>query len=139
MRSRPSDQSVSEFAAALGRISLGPATFMELAGPDRVAFQARASVNTDPAYYDVVVDPNRFWSDDALRAVTEGIRCPVHVAYGDVAIGGAVPEHEIDALQLAGVAVTRTFFARAAHAISPWESRQFHADVLGFLERVGYQ
>jgi pimeloyl-ACP methyl ester carboxylesterase len=91
---------------------------------------------TDPAFFDVVTNPDRFWTDTEVAEVVRGIRCPLHVAYGDLDRGSLVPVAEIDALASAGVDVSRTHFAGAGHAISPWFTAQSHADIRSFLARL---
>ena len=136
LRSMPPDSSVAEYAAALGQAQLGPGTMFDLRGPEFVAFFARLTASTDPAFFDVVTNPDRFWTDSEVAAVVQGLRCPVHIAYGDPGQGSLVPVAQIDALATAGVDVTRTYFPGAGHAISPMFPAQSHADVRSFVEGV---
>jgi pimeloyl-ACP methyl ester carboxylesterase len=75
-------------------------------------------------------------TDDEVAAVVRGVRCPVHVAYGDAAAGSLVPVAEIDALAAAGMAVTRTHVPGAGHALSPLFPARCHADLRRFLARI---
>jgi pimeloyl-ACP methyl ester carboxylesterase len=136
LRSMPPGFSLAEYAAALGQARLGPATMFDLHGPEFVAFFARLTVSTDHAFFDVVTNPDTFWTDDDVSSVVRGLRCPVHVAYGDVGQGSLVPVAQIDALANAGVDVTSTHFPGAGHAISPMFPVQSHADIRLFVERV---
>jgi pimeloyl-ACP methyl ester carboxylesterase len=138
LRSMPRGFSVAEYAAALGQARLGPATMFDLRGPEFVAFFARLTASTDPSFFDVVTDPDRFWTDDDVSRVVRGLRCPVHVAYGDAGEGSLVPVGQIDALAHAGVEVTRTHFPGAGHAISPMYPAQSLVDIEAFVERVAH-
>ncbi|MFN0089295.1 MAG: alpha/beta fold hydrolase [Acidimicrobiales bacterium] len=84
LRSMAGGFSIAEYAAALGQSRLGPKTMFELRGPAFVAFFALLTASTDPAFFDVVTNPERFWTDDEVAEVVRGIRCPVHVSYGDI-------------------------------------------------------
>lgn len=136
LRSMPPGFSAAEYAAALGQARLGPATMFDHQGPEFVAFFARLTASTDPAFFDVVTNPDTFWTDDDVSSVIRGLRCPVHVAYGDAGQGSLVPVAQIDALASAGVDVTRTHFPSAGHAISPNFPAQSHTDIRSFVERV---
>ncbi len=136
LRSMPPGFSIAEYAAALGRTQLGPGTMFDLRGPEFVAFFARLTASTDPAFFDVVTSPDRFWTDDEVAAVVRGLRCPVHIAYGDSGQGSLVPVAQIDALAAAGVDVSRTHFPGAGHAISPEFPAKSQADIRTFVERV---
>jgi pimeloyl-ACP methyl ester carboxylesterase len=136
LESMPPGFSVADYAAALGRARLGRSTMFDLRGPQFVAFFARLTASTDPAFFDVVTDPEAFWTDDEVSAVVRGLRCPVHIAYGDLEHGSLVPVAAIDALAGAGVHVTRSHFPGAGHAISPMFPAQSHADLRSFAERV---
>jgi pimeloyl-ACP methyl ester carboxylesterase len=136
LRSMPLGFSVTEYAAALGQARLGPATMFDLRGPEFVAFFARLTAATDHAFFDVVTNPDRFWTDHEVSSVLRGLRCPVHVAYGDPEQGSLVPGAQIDALANAGVDVTRTHFPGAGHAISPMFPVQSQTDIRSFVERV---
>jgi hypothetical protein len=103
----PAGFSVDEYARALGASRLGPGTMLDLRGPAFVAFFARLTASTDPAFFDVVTDP---------------------------AEGSLVPPARIDAL--AGVDVTRTHFPGAGHAISPFFPDQSARDIRAFLRRL---
>lgn len=136
LRSMPPGFTVTEYASVLGHSRLGPRTMFDLRGPAFVSFFARLTASTDPAFFDVVTDPARFWTDEQVDAVTRGLRCPVHIAYGDAAQGSLVPPSRIDALTAAGVEVTRTYFPGAGHAISPFFPAQSHQDLRSFLGRL---
>lgn len=136
LRSMPPGFSMAEYAAALGHARLGPATMFDLQGPEFVAFFARLTASTDPAFFDVVTNPDAFWTDGYVSSVVRDLRCPVHIAYGDPDQGSLVPVAHIDALANAGVDVTRTHFPGAGHAISPLFPVQSHADIRSFAERV---
>lgn len=137
VRSLPLGFSIAEFAAATGRRTIGPTTIMEALGPEVVAFMARIRYRTDPVYYDTVVDPSRYWSVEQCASIVRSVSCPVHIAFGDIATGSLVPEHEIDALVAAGVNVTRQHYPRASHVITPFHAREIHMDVRRLIERVG--
>lgn len=137
LRSMPPGSSVAEYAAALGQTMVGTATMFELRGPAVIAFIARFSHLTDPAYFDVVTDPDRFWTDDKVAEVIHGVRCPVHVAYGDIDQGSLVSTATLDALA-ATTDVSRTHFPGAGHAISPWFPAQSHTDIRSFLARIAH-
>jgi pimeloyl-ACP methyl ester carboxylesterase len=136
LRSMPSGFSVAEYAAALGQTRLGQATMFDIQGPEFVAFFARLTVSTDHAFFDVVTNPDSFWSDDEVSSVVSSVRCPVHIAYGDPDQGSLVRVAQIDDLANAGVDVTRTYFPGAGHAISPMFPLQSHTDIKSFVERV---
>lgn len=136
LRSMPAGFSIAEYAAALGQARLGPGTMFDLRGPEFVAFFARLTGSTDPAFFDVVTNPDRYWTDNQVTAVVRGIRCPVHIAYGDPPQGSLVPVAQIDALAATGLDVTRTHFPGAGHAISPEYPGKSQADVRAFVERV---
>jgi pimeloyl-ACP methyl ester carboxylesterase len=136
LRSMPPGFSVAEYAAALGHARLGPATMFDRQGPEFVAFFARLTASTDPAFFDVVTNPEAFWSDDDVASVVRDLRCPVHIAHGDPDQGSLVPVTQIDALSNAGVDLTRTHFAGAGHAISPMFPAHSHADIRSFVERA---
>jgi len=136
LRSMPTGFSVAEYAAALGQARLGNGTMFEVLGPAFVAFFARLTWLTDPAYFDVVASPDHYWTDDEVTAVVRGLHCPVHISYGDPDRGSLVPVAEIDALAAAGVDVTRTHFPGAGHVISPAFPALSHADIRAFVERV---
>ena len=137
LRSMPAGFAVAEYAAALGQARLGPGTMFELQGPAFVAFFAQITASTDPAFFDVVTAPAGLWTDADVAEVVRGIRCPVHVAYGDVDRGSLVPLAEIDALASAGVDVSRTHFAGAGHMISPLFPAESNADIRSFLSPPG--
>lgn len=136
LRTMPPGFTVADYAAALGRARVGPGTMLDLRGAAFVAFFARLSAGTDPACFDVLTNPDRFWTDDEVAGVVRGLRCPVHIAYGDAAEGSLVPSAQIDALAAAGVDVTRTHFPRAGHAISPMFPAESQRDIEAFVERV---
>jgi pimeloyl-ACP methyl ester carboxylesterase len=136
LRSMPAGFAVAEYAAALGQARIGPGTMFELQGPAFVAFFAQFSAGTDPAFFDVVTDPDGFWTTNDVADIVRAVRCPVHVAYGDLDRGSLVPVAEIDSLAAAGVDVSRTHFAGAGHAISPLFPAQSHADICSFLARL---
>jgi pimeloyl-ACP methyl ester carboxylesterase len=136
LRSMPAGFSVAEYAAALGYARLGPMTMFDRHGPEFVAFFARLTASTDHAFFDVVTNPDSFWTDNDVSSVVRGLRCPVHVAYGDAGQGSLVPVAQIDALGIAGVDVTSTHFPGAGHAISPMFPVHSHADIELFVKRV---
>ena len=136
LRSMPPGFSVADYAAALGQTRFGRASMFDVRGPEFVAFFAQLTVSTDHAFFEVVTNPDRFWSDDDVSSVVSGVRCPVHIAYGDPDQGSLVPISQIDALANAGVQVTRTHFPGAGHAISPMFPVQSHTDIRSFVECV---
>jgi pimeloyl-ACP methyl ester carboxylesterase len=136
LRSMPPGFSVAEYAAALGRTRVGQATMFDLRGPEFVAFFAQLTAATDQAFFDVVTNPDAFWTGDDVSRIVRCLQCPVHIAYGDPDQGSLVPLAQIDALANAGVDVTRTHFPGAGHAISPMFPLQSYADIRSFVERV---
>ena len=61
-----------------------------------VQWHPEDTFGTDPAWYECVGDLRKFgWSDEEASAIPRGIRCPIHLAYGDTAMGGFVWLHSI--------------------------------------------
>ncbi|MFN0089120.1 MAG: alpha/beta fold hydrolase [Acidimicrobiales bacterium] len=136
-RSLPEGFSAAQLAAATGATQRAPGlTMMDLLGPEAVAFMARIRLHTDPLYFDTVVDPGKYWTEDDVAAVIAAVRCPVHIAYGDLNTGSLVPETEIDALVSAGMNVTRQHFPGASHVITPFNTRAVHEDLRRFLAQL---
>jgi pimeloyl-ACP methyl ester carboxylesterase len=125
-------QSVYQFASALG-LALPEWAATDPAGLVRFA---RWVGGTDPAAYDMIGDPDDPLPLKEVRAIEAGIRCPVHVAYGDTGMGGIVTAEHIAGLQSAGMDVTATHYAGAGHVITSTHAREMLADIRTFLRRV---
>jgi pimeloyl-ACP methyl ester carboxylesterase len=124
--------SLYQFASALG-VALPEWATTDPAGLVRFA---RWVGGTDPAAYDMIGDPDDPLPLEEVRAIEAAVRCPVHVAYGDIAMGGIVTAEHIADLRRAGMDVTATHYAGAGHVITSTHAREILADIREFLGRV---
>jgi pimeloyl-ACP methyl ester carboxylesterase len=99
---------------------------------------ARMIEGTDPLAYNKMNAPGDALPLVEVRKIEQGIRCPVHVARGDVDAGGIVTAQHIEDLKAIGVDVTSTAFPGAGHIISSSQPNALLADLRAFLQRIGY-
>lgn len=126
--------SITEHAYNLGQLAPFGRKMADVWTPQALIFFARASCDTDPRWY--AGGRKYALPDDLCDALPSRVQCPVHIAYGDPAVGGLVSEDDIRELLAAGMNLTSTHFPGAGHMIQPTFAREFVNDLRGFLARV---
>jgi pimeloyl-ACP methyl ester carboxylesterase len=130
-------RSVAEHAFHVGQSQIAGQKPIDLWPPESLAFFARFSIGTDPQYYRCLGD-GRYasWSDEDCAAILANVKCPVHLAHGNPAMGGVVTTEHIEAVRAAGVNLTSTHFPGASHSLSRGFPREFINDLKAFLARL---
>jgi pimeloyl-ACP methyl ester carboxylesterase len=126
--------SIAQHAYNIGQLTTGGIKNIDLWPPATLVFFSRFTEGTDPAFYDSLEGQN--WTDDEADALCRNIRCPVHLAVGDNAVGGVVSAKALEALSATGMPFTMTNFPGAPHAVSRAFPREFINDLKAFLGRL---
>jgi pimeloyl-ACP methyl ester carboxylesterase len=130
--------SLAQHARNVGRIGIptgrGAVPIGRLMPPTVLVFWARNTYDADPSMFAMFEDRPEYETD--ITTLLAELRCPVHVAYGNMKLGAIVAAEDITAFEAAGVPVTSTYYEGAGHMISPLFPREFLADLQAFLARV---
>lgn len=128
-------QSLAQFAYNIGAMEAGPTNLAERMGPLNLYRMASSMYRTRPGMFD---DPllQDSWSEAEVAEVIAGLKCPVHIAYGDVDMGSTVLLEDLEGLRAAGVNITSTHFPGTGHAIFGNAPREYLADLRAFLSRL---
>jgi pimeloyl-ACP methyl ester carboxylesterase len=127
--------SVAQHAYNLGQFAPFGPKWIDVMPPARLAFFARHSYETDPAFYASVGEPDPSVLDSP-SAVSALLKCPIHVAHGNPEIGGIVPQESLDAFKAACGQVTATYFPNAGHEPAFAVPREYINDLKAFLAKV---
>jgi pimeloyl-ACP methyl ester carboxylesterase len=125
--------SVAQYAHRIGQLTTFGPRIADLWPPQALILFARFSYNADPALYNEVVAD---WTREQATEICQRLRCPVHLALGDVALGGIVTPTALEDFAATGVSFTSTEFAGAGHMISPAFGRAYINDLKAFLAKV---
>lgn len=129
--------STAQLAFATGQLAFGNGRWMHQQSPEMLIHAARSGFNTDPAWFDLAAAIDGFvWSDQEAVEITRSIKCPVHLAYGNPALGGLIRDESLQSLADAGLVHTSTYFGDVGHVISPVAPREFITDLRAFLDRL---
>lgn len=136
VRREREQMTVMEFAAAWGGLAPLGTRFADQMAPPAIVASARASYQTDPAWYSFAVDTERFgWPKDDVERLT-AVCCPVHLARGNPGMGGLVSDQAFANVERRD-GWTFTYFENAGHNIQSVFPREYIADLKAFLARLG--
>ncbi|MEO8538135.1 MAG: hypothetical protein ABI577_00225 [bacterium] len=120
-----------------GKIDFGAGKFMDIESPEQLIHAARSGMNTDPAWYEVAAIIDGWaWSDEEARDITSNLKCAVHIAHGNPALGSMIRREGLQSLDDAGLAYSATYFETVGHVISAVIPRPYLADLKQFLESI---
>lgn len=107
--------------------------------PNRLAGQARMWFGTDPVFGRAAVNNANGCDLAEAAAIEKRIRCPLHIAQADKALGGIVTDAHLQNVRESSVNFTTTYFPGADHGITVTQLKPFLADLRAFLARVEVQ
>lgn len=128
-------QSLVLFAHHLGQMPAGKTTLGEVLGPIGLQRLASWFYETRPALFAEEFMTEHLTAEDVSR-ILAGLVCPLHVAYGDTALGGLVQQDDLEAILSAGVDMTATHFPGTGHSIAGLAPHAYLEDLRAFLKRV---
>jgi pimeloyl-ACP methyl ester carboxylesterase len=132
-RKERESSSLVEHMLNIGSIPVRGSTILELWPPQQLAQFARDAYGTASEYYRQVADFRAALADETCDAIPAGVRCPVHLLYGDIAAGSVVNPEDIDELRRLGVELSVTHIPGAPHGIAMPFAREFIDDLKAFL------